>query len=99
MLDAFGLGVLGELGASRFRGPERVRAKDAKDAKVRKAIAGLSFDHMGWRACGVAGVSGLSEPGYNGGRWRGGVLAGGAIKDRGAIKGMFLYPRVQTHHA
>ena len=24
---------------------------------------------------------GLSEPGYNGGRWRGGVSAGGAIKD------------------
>ena len=36
MLDAFGLGVLGELGASRFAGPRRVRAKDAKDAKVRK---------------------------------------------------------------
>ena len=36
MLDGFGLGVLGELGASRFPGPERVRAKDAKDAKVRK---------------------------------------------------------------
>ena len=36
MLDGFGLGVLGELGASRFPGPKRVRAKDAKDAKVRK---------------------------------------------------------------
>jgi hypothetical protein len=36
MFDGFGLGVLGELGASRFRGPKRVRAKDAKDAKVRK---------------------------------------------------------------
>jgi hypothetical protein len=36
----------------------------------------LSLDHPGWRACGVAGVSGLSEPGYNGGRWRGGVSAG-----------------------
>ena len=36
MLDDSGLGVLGELGASRFSGPERVRAKDAKDAKVRK---------------------------------------------------------------
>ena len=55
--------------ASRFRGPKGVRAKDAKDAKVRKAIAGLSFDHMGWRVAGVAGVSGLSEPGYNGGVW------------------------------
>ena len=30
--------VLGELGASRFPGPKRVRAKNAKDAKVRKAI-------------------------------------------------------------
>ena len=29
-------GVLGELGASRFSGTKRVRAKDAKDAKVRK---------------------------------------------------------------
>ena len=67
MLDAFDLGVLGELGASRFPGPKRVRAKDAKDAKVRKAIAGLSFDYIGWRACGVAGVSGLGEPGHNGG--------------------------------
>ena len=55
MLDAFGLGVLGELCASRFPGPKRVRAKGAKGAKVRKAIAGLSFDHMGWRASGVAG--------------------------------------------
>jgi hypothetical protein len=36
MLDAFDLGVLGELGGSRVRGGERVRAKDAKDAKVRK---------------------------------------------------------------
>jgi len=44
MLDAFDLGVLG---ASRFPGPKGVRAKDAKDAKVRKAIAGLSFDHLG----------------------------------------------------
>jgi len=70
MLDASGLGVLGELGASRFPGPERVRAKDAKDAKVRKGIAGPSFFHLGWWACGVAGVSGLSEPSYNGGRWR-----------------------------
>ena len=67
MLDAFDLGVLG---ASRFPGPKGVRAKGAKDAKVRKGIAGLFFDHPGWRACGVAGVSGLSEPGYNGGRWR-----------------------------
>ena len=71
----------------------------AKDAKVRKAISERFLDHTGWRACGVAGVTGLSEPGYNGGRWRGGVLAGGAIKDRGAIGGMFLYLRVQTHHA
>ena len=45
MLDASGLGVLGELGASRFPGPERVRAKDAKDAKVRKAITGVFLDH------------------------------------------------------
>ena len=36
MLDGFDLGVFGELGASRFSGPERVRAKDAKDAKVRR---------------------------------------------------------------
>ena len=35
-VDAFDLGVLGELGASRFSEPKRVRAKDAKDAKVRK---------------------------------------------------------------
>ena len=38
-LDAFELGVLGVLGelcASRFPAPKRVRAKDAKDAKVRK---------------------------------------------------------------
>ena len=33
MLDGFGLGVLGELGASRFLGPARVRAKDAKVRK------------------------------------------------------------------
>ena len=36
MLDGFDLGVFGELGARRFRGRKRVRAKDAKDAKVRK---------------------------------------------------------------
>ena len=47
MLDASGLGVLGELCASRFPGPKRVRAKDAKDAKVREAIAEMSFFHMG----------------------------------------------------
>ena len=33
--------------------------------------------------CG--GGSGLSEPGYNGGRWRGGVWAGGGMK------GLFLF--------
>ena len=33
-LHASELGELGELGASRFPGPKRVRAKDAKDAKV-----------------------------------------------------------------
>ena len=33
ILHAFELGVLGELGASRFPGPKWVRAKDAKDAK------------------------------------------------------------------
>ena len=44
-LDAFGLGVLGELGASRFPGPKWVRAKDAKDAKVKKAITELSLGH------------------------------------------------------
>ena len=45
MLDAFELGVLGELGASLFPGPKWVRAKGAKDAKVRKAITGLFLDH------------------------------------------------------
>ncbi len=44
---AFDLGVLGELGASRFLGPKWVRAKDAKDAKVRKVITDLSLFHMG----------------------------------------------------
>ena len=39
-VDAFDLGVLGELGASRFPGPERVRAKDAKDAKDAKVRKG-----------------------------------------------------------
>ena len=33
MLDGFDLGVFGELGASRFRGRKRVRAKDAKVRK------------------------------------------------------------------
>ena len=47
MLDAFDLCVLGELGASRFPGPKRVRAKDAKGAKVRKAIAEMSLFHVG----------------------------------------------------
>ena len=50
MLGASGLGVLGELGASRFPGPKRVRAKDAKDAKdakVREAIAEMSLFHVG----------------------------------------------------
>ena len=51
--------------------------------RLEKAIAEMSIDHMGWRACGVAGVTGLSEPGYNGGGWRGGVWAGGGIKGRG----------------
>ena len=41
------LGVLGELGASRFPGPKWVRLKDAKDAKVRKAITEMSLFHMG----------------------------------------------------
>ena len=45
-------------------GPKRVRAKDAKDAKVRKAITELSFDHTGWWALWVAGVTGFSESGY-----------------------------------
>jgi len=45
MLDECELGVLGELGASLFPGPEGVRAKDAKDAKVRKAITGMIIDH------------------------------------------------------
>ena len=36
MLGASGLGVLGELCASRFPGPKRVRAKGAKDAKGEK---------------------------------------------------------------
>ena len=62
MLDAFDLGVLGELGASRFPGPKRVRAKDAKDAKVRKAITELSLDHPGWRACGWRGFPGSVSP-------------------------------------
>ena len=35
-LHAFDLGELGVLGASRFPGMKWVRAKDAKDAKVRK---------------------------------------------------------------
>ena len=52
-LGASGLGVLGELGelgelgASRFPGQKRVCAKDAKDAKVRKAIAEMSLFHVG----------------------------------------------------
>ena len=33
----------------RFPGPKRVHAKDAKDAKVRKAITELTLDHTGWR--------------------------------------------------
>ena len=33
-VDAFDLGVLGELGARLFPGPKWVRAKDAKLAKV-----------------------------------------------------------------
>ena len=48
---------------------------------------------MGWRGGGVGGVSGLSEPGDNGGGWRGGVSAGGGMKD------LFLFLGVQTHHA
>ena len=36
ILHAFEIGDLGELGASRFLGPKRVRAKDAKDAKDAK---------------------------------------------------------------
>ena len=40
MLDVFDLGVLGELGASRFSGTKRVRAKDAKDAKDAKVRKG-----------------------------------------------------------
>ena len=65
MLDAFDLGVLGELCGSRFPGPKRVRAKDAKDAKdakVRKAITELSFDHTGWRASGWRGLPGSVSP-------------------------------------
>ncbi|MCX6976413.1 MAG: hypothetical protein NTX04_00435 [Verrucomicrobia bacterium] len=40
MLGAFDLGVLGELGASRFLGPKWVRARDAK---VRKVVTELSL--------------------------------------------------------
>ena len=43
MLFGFELGVLSKLGAILFPGPKWVRAKDAKDAKVRKAIIGLSL--------------------------------------------------------
>ena len=41
----------------------------------------------------VAAGTGLSEPGDNGGRWRGGVWAGGGIED------LFLFLGVQTYHA
>ena len=51
--------------------------------RLGKGIIERFLDYPGWRACGVAGVTGLSEPGYNGGGWRGGVWAGGGIKGRG----------------
>ena len=45
-----------------------------------------------WRGGLVYGAgSGLSEPGYHGVGWRGGVSAGGGMKDRGAIKDRFLF--------
>ena len=62
MLGAFDLGVLGELGASRFAGPKRVRAKDAKDAKVRKVVTELSLRHTVWWACGWRGLPGSVSP-------------------------------------
>ena len=112
---AFDLCVLGELCASRFPGPKRVRAKDAKDAKVRKGIAEMflclmgilttnghefctngegSWNGRGWREVvrgGLfAGGGGLSEPGYNGGDWRGGVSAGGGDKGPGHLSASCL---------
>ena len=59
MFHASDLGVLGELGASRFSGPKGVRAKDAK---VRKAVAGLPIDYTGWRAFGWRGLPGSVSP-------------------------------------
>ena len=118
MLDAFGLCVLGELGASRFPGPKRVRAKDAKDAKVRKGIAEMSLFHMGidheWARIFTNGEG--RGNGRDGGEVARGVLfaegvpgsvspattesAGGvAYRLEGGMKDLFLFLRVQTHHA
>ena len=76
MLGAFDLGVLGELGASRFAGPKRVRAKDAKDAKVRKVVTELCLDHTVWWACGWRGLPGSVSPATT-------EAAGGAWSDNG----------------
>ncbi|MEI8109294.1 MAG: hypothetical protein WCI46_15880, partial [Verrucomicrobiota bacterium] len=56
MRCAFYLGVLG---ARRFSGRKWVRAKDAK---VRKAVAGLPIDYTGWRAFGWRGLPGSVSP-------------------------------------
>ncbi len=72
MLDGFDLGVLGELGelgASRFPGPERVRAKDAKVRKRRSVSCSLIIrvgGRVGWR--GTPGsVSPATTDGSEGG--------------------------------
>ncbi len=46
-------------------GRKWVRAKDAKDAKaakLRKAITELALDHPSWRACGWRGLPGSVSP-------------------------------------
>ena len=77
MFDALALASL-----ARVDSPVR-KGFAQRTQRLGKGITELSLDHPGWRACGVAGVTGLSEPGYNGGGWRGGVSVGGAIKDQG----------------
>ena len=51
---------------------KRVRVKDAKDAKVRKAVTGLPIDHPGWRAWGWRGLPSSVSPATTdvaGGAW------------------------------
>jgi hypothetical protein len=78
---------------ARFSSPARhgFAPRTPSSPRVKKAITTLSWGHTGWRASGVAGVSGLSEPGYNGSRWRVGTQLGGDKEPGDKDQSLYLH--------